>query len=78
MEKELLEARGTEKINCDVCAEVFKTEIDLQAHLFNNAHCDKRECQKCLKAITISELNTFGGVCEECELSNYTKINGHD
>lgn len=28
-----------EKIRCDSCAEEFKSEIDLEAHLFNNKYC---------------------------------------
>lgn len=26
-------------LNCPVCAETFKSDIDLEAHLFNNKHC---------------------------------------
>lgn|GEM_PF-4920336 len=29
-----------DKLTCDFCAEVFKTDLDLEAHLFNNKHCN--------------------------------------
>jgi hypothetical protein len=35
-----LEKYFSSKFVCDNCAEVFKSEIDLEAHLFNNKYCN--------------------------------------
>jgi hypothetical protein len=56
-----------EKIKCTVCGESFKSNIDLEAHLYNNNHCNPPiTCPECLQRTTQTELNTFGGLCEEC------------
>lgn len=56
------------KIKCETCGEQFKTQVDLEAHLFNNKHCNANPvaCPECLTRVTQNELDTFGGLCEDC------------
>ncbi len=35
--------RKPHKITCDSCGERFKNNIDLEAHLFNNIHCNPKQ-----------------------------------
>lgn len=58
------------KHTCSKCGEIFKTDVDLQAHLFNNRHCEESECPECLRIVLKEELTSFGGLCEECTSFN--------
>lgn len=57
------------KIVCQHCGLEFKSELDLQTHQFNNRHCpddSKGVCPECMALVAREELETFGGLCEEC------------